>query len=305
MKKLIEFFRNHFYVVELALIAVCSVIGGLVVSNLVEAKLVVAPEEPKHRPGLSFLRHKSKPKLYKSRYTVARRNIFCSTCEATATPEGPGAVASAMDAKLLATFVSPDDPLWSLAVVRTDKPERILLVGLGDKLGKADVINVTDRRVELRRDGKVEFLDLLKGGKNKEPVKPTTPGATRWKNRRHTGVDRYAKGIKKLGPYKYEVDRKVLNSFIANMAVAGRGARILPNLKNGKPDGYRLYAVRHYSVYYKLGIRNGDVIRAINNQDISNVDKALELFTKLRGASHITLSVNRHNRPLTMEYTVR
>jgi general secretion pathway protein C len=47
------------------------------------------------------------------------------------------------------------------------------------------------------------------------------------------------------------------------MAVA-KGARVVPAVKNGKPDGFKLYAIRPSSVYSKLGLTNGDTIQSIN-----------------------------------------
>ncbi len=303
MERVETFLRQNFWVVEVILIGILSALMGVLLATVIEGRFITVPERPKKRRRFSVVNKTSKkPKLFRSRYVVAKRNIFCSTCEpAKVTEEGKEtAVASLMDAVLLATLVS-DDPKWSMAAVRLKEPEEhIVLVGPGQKLAGADVINVTTRRVELRRDGRVEFLDLLSEGKGKGPKK----SSHRYKppGRKGSSVD---KGIRKIGENKYEIDRRVVNDFLANAANLGRGARIVPNMKGGKTDGFRVYAVRPYSVFYKLGIRNGDVIRAVNNQDISSPDKALELFTKLRGASHLTISVERRRRPITMEYTIR
>ncbi len=284
------------------MVGLVSALLGVLLATVIEAKFITVPKKPKRRRHFAMVSKGSKkPKLFRSRYVVAKRNIFCSTCEPSQVTNSGGdeAVASLMNADLLATLVS-DDPKWSMAAVHLKEPDdRNVLVRPCEKLADADVINITTRRVELRRNGKVEFLDLFGKDKGKKPV-----GGHRYKppTRHGSSAD---KGIRKIGENKYEIDRRVVNEFLANAANLGRGARIVPNMKGGKPDGFRVYAVRPYSIFYKLGIRNGDVIRAVNNQDISSPDKALELFTKLRGASHLTISVERRRRPVTMEYTIR
>ena len=301
MNQIQDFFRRHFYLVNLALVATCSSIGGLVVSNILEGYLISPPPKKKARRRTPRRKKKPKKKLYKSRYKIARRNIFCSNCEPTKEVEKKEtAVASVMDAKLLVTLVSPDDPNWSMAAIRLKEPARVMMVTVGQKVGDAEITRVETRRVELRRNGRLEYLELY--GEGGEVKKKPTPS----KRRRRRGVaNKYDKGIKKIGPNRYEVERKLVNEFLQNAAMAGRGAKIVPNMKGGKPNGFRLYAIRPYSIFAKLGIRNGDVIRAVNNQDITSPDKALELYTKLRGASHLTISLNRRNKPVTMHYTIR
>ncbi len=75
------------------------------------------------------------------------------------------------------------------------------------------------------------------------------------------------------------------------MAVA-KGARVVPAVKNGKPDGFKLYAIRPSSVYAKLGLQNGDTLQSINGFDLTSADKALEVYTKLREAT--SLAGHRH-----------
>jgi general secretion pathway protein C len=303
MEQIQTFLRRRFYLVNLFFITVCSSLGGLLVSNILEAYLIRPPKEAKRgrRRRVPRKKKKKKTKLYKSRYTVARRNIFCSSCENKVTEEGKEkAVASLLDAELLVTFVS-DDPNWSMAAIRTTEPKRVLMVGIGQTIGDAELIRVEMRRVEFRRNGRLEYLDLFgEGGEKKAPPRKTA--SRRRRRRRNT---KYDKGIKKIGKHRYEIERKLVNEFLSNAAMAGRGAKIIPNMRNGKSDGFRIYAIRPYSIFGKLGIRNGDVIRSINNQDITSPDKALELYTKLRGASHLTVSVTRRNKPVTLHYTIR
>ena len=48
-------------------------------------------------------------------------------------------------------------------------------------------------------------------------------------------------------------------------------------MKNGKPDGLKLYAIRPSSVFARLNFANGDTVHAINGHELTSADKALEV----------------------------
>ena len=48
-----------------------------------------------------------------------------------------------------------------------------------------------------------------------------------------------------------------------------------------------------------IGLQNGDTLLRINGHDVSSPDKALEAYTTIRGASSITLDIERRGKPLS------
>ena len=61
-------------------------------------------------------------------------------------------------------------------------------------------------------------------------------------------------GIKKIDDNNYEIDKALVDKVLANPMAVAKGARVVPAVKNGKPDGFKLYAIRPCSVYAKLGL---------------------------------------------------
>jgi general secretion pathway protein C len=88
------------------------------------------------------------------------------------------------------------------------------------------------------------------------------------------------------------------------MAVA-KGARVVPSMKNGKPDGFKLYAIRPSSAFARLGLANGDTLQSINGFELTSADKALEVYTKLREATSLEVEVTRRGKPVTLKYSIR
>ena len=112
-------------------------------------------------------------------------------------------------------------------------------------------------------------------------------------------------GVKKIDDNNYEIDRALVDKILANPMGIAKGARIVPSVKNGKPDGFKLYAIRPSSVYAKLGMTNGDTIQAINGMELTSADKALEVYTKLKDSSSLEVDVTRRGKPTTLKYTIK
>ena len=55
-------------------------------------------------------------------------------------------------------------------------------------------------------------------------------------------------GIKKIDDNNYEIDKSLVDKVLANPMAVAKGARVVPAVKNGKPDGFKLYAIRPSSV---------------------------------------------------------
>jgi general secretion pathway protein C len=97
-----------------------------------------------------------------------------------------------------------------------------------------------------------------------------------------------------------------VNDLLANPMSVARGARVVPSpATNGQPSGFKLYAVRPASVFAKLGIRSGDTVTSVNGFDLSSPDNALEVYTKVREASHLSVSVIRRGKTMTLNYNIR
>jgi general secretion pathway protein C len=112
-------------------------------------------------------------------------------------------------------------------------------------------------------------------------------------------------GIKKIDETTFEIDRSLVEKVLANPMAVAKGARVMPSSKNGEPNGFKLYAVRPSSVYAKLGFANGDTLHAINGMELNSMDKAMEVYSKVRDASSLQVNVTRRGKPVTLSYTIR
>jgi general secretion pathway protein C len=81
-----------------------------------------------------------------------------------------------------------------------------------------------------------------------------------------------------------------------------RPPRIIPAFRDGKPIGFKLFSIRPNSLYARIGIENGDVIRRVNGYEINSPEKALEAYSRLQNTDHFEVDLEHGGLPVTRFY---
>jgi hypothetical protein len=113
------------------------------------------------------------------------------------------------------------------------------------------------------------------------------------------------RGIRKLGERRYEIKRSTLELALGNLFLLSDLVRAEPEIRDGKPVGYRLFAIRADGPMAKLGLRNDDVLVSVNDLDLATPDRVLEAYSKLRTASRFALGLVRDGQPISQAYVIR
>jgi hypothetical protein len=113
------------------------------------------------------------------------------------------------------------------------------------------------------------------------------------------------KGIVVVDDTHRTITKALLDKVLANPMAVAKGARVVPAVKDGKPDGFKLYAIRPSSIWARLGLANGDTLHAINGFDLTSADKALEVYTKVRDATALQVDVIRRGKALSLYIKVK
>lgn len=306
-----DLIKRYFWVLGAVVVMVCSVFAAKATGHILEAKFL---GDPDHAPKVNPVAHAepavAKPRRDKDGTQLEARNMFCSDCTppVAATPSGdPSQVAvTTLPLILIATNVSPKDKDSYATVINTENQKQGAF-GIGDTLPGASgaVKAIHFKFVDFENGGHVERLVLVGVAPPTTPVavaEPALPAPEENKDEMQASIDN---GIKKIDDSNYEIDKALVDKVLANPMAVAKGARVVPAVKNGKPDGFKLYAIRPSSVYAKLGLTNGDTIQAINGFELTTADKALEVYTKLREATSLEMEVTRRGKPVTLKYTIR
>jgi hypothetical protein len=104
---------------------------------------------------------------------------------------------------------------------------------------------------------------------------------------------------------KCTVARELFEQLLADNNLLATSGRLVPSLKDGKPNGFKLYAIRPGSIFARLGLQNADLIKTINGLEISTPDKALEAYARLRNSPELSLALERHGQDVTLNVQIR
>ena len=316
--------KRHFWAVGAIAVTLCAFFGGRTVAYVLEGMLLSdskkAPKvEAMQRVAQTTTLASSSSKLGKP---LSDRNIFCSEClppietPDTATVPSDGIPKTGLPLVLIATFVSDDFALATVlnnetqaqggyAIRRVKKDKE--WVWVGDEIpGAGPVLAVHFKYVDFQNkaQNRVERMSLFDEPPPPAPVvaaaAPVDDGAP--KDDMTAAIDA---GIKKIDDTTFEVDRALVDQLLQNPLAASKGARVTPSIKNGKPNGIKLYAIRPSSIYAKLGLANGDTIHSINGFELDSLDKGLEVYQKVKDASSLDVSATRRGKPVTIHYTIK
>jgi general secretion pathway protein C len=302
--------RKYLWAVDGLIVALCAVFLARASATVIGGKMQISGGAPKP-PSRIATAPTAAPVYGKQVEEILNRNIFCSTCPpilgkpvADTGPPPPAPLQrTSLNLKLLAIMFAPPpaDPRWSVAIIRDNDDKSAGPYTVGSKLRDALVDDITEDRVYLNfGNGRIEYLDLLD-----RPQAAAAPAAAAPAAPADPLSAELDKGIKKIGEHNYEVQRSTLDSLLGNMAALAKGARIVPETKDGKPAGFRLFSIRPDGPFAKIGLLNGDVVSAINGLEMTSPDQALLAYTKLKTANHLSVAIERNGQKITKDYNIR
>lgn len=297
--------QRYLWTIDAAAGLLGATLLGLAASTVVATRLTEGPPPPRVAPRLAVA-ETHEAVFDKRPDAILARNVFCSGCvplvSDTTGAEGlPTEQQSALPAILVAVMYAPPSGIGhSLAIVNDTESGRIGAFVVGNRIRGAVVTDIEQTRVHLDNQGALEYLDLLAGRPERSP--PDSPAVSRQSSdRMGAELDR---GIKKLAPHRYHIERRTLDALLENVAALSRSARAVPEIRAGKLAGFRLFAVRPGGPVARIGLGNGDVITSLNGLELAGPDKAVEAFAKLRAASHLSLRFERGGSVVTNDYDI-
>lgn len=231
---------------------------------------------------------------------IMGRNIFNSKGiipddQLNADPNGP-ARRSTLPLTLIGTVVLADERK-SIAAIEDKSSNKIGPVRLNESFqGKITVKKIEHLKVIFinAQNGMLEYIDIPEDVVNR--VTALRPSAVQ-------------KGspIQKEGETHFNVQKTELDKAFSNINQILTQAKAIPNFENGVPNGYKIINIVPDSIYTKLGVKEGDVLLAVNGEPISDPGKAFQLMNELRsGAGRVEISLKSPDgRTRTQTYEVR
>jgi general secretion pathway protein C len=151
--------------------------------------------------------------------------------------------------------------------------------------GQAKLIEVTREYAKLEHNGKIQKLMLDEGAPSASgPAEAGTPDPD---------------------ATEFTVPEDDLSRELANLPRLLSEARAVPYFRNGQSIGMRLFAIRKDSLYEKLGLQNGDILKGVNDNSLADPSQALKIFEQLKSERSINVSLERGGADRTLHYSIR
>lgn len=208
----------------------------------------------------------------------------------------PVPVRSSLHGTLVGTAIA-DPPQYSLCQITNPDLNETQVYAIGDKYQGARIYAVEKERVLVDNNGVNEYIDNSAAAPPNMGVSPM-PGPPQ------PIAAGGGEGVKQLSENQYVVAKSEINNALTNLSDLATKARIVPSFKNGVANGFKLFSIVPDSLYSKIGIQNGDVIRRINGYEMNSPDKALEIYQKLRDASRIEIELERRGETIRKSYSI-
>ncbi|GHG74716.1 type II secretion system protein GspC [Comamonas sp. JC664] len=302
------FFRKYFWTVNLLFILLVGLLAASTVNLFVESAIspvpnggssTRAPTQPRRNDAaLAMLDLERLSRLTGIKLPEPEPDVQEPHGGATAELDPNAApVKSGMRVKLLGTLVA-SNPDWSFASIQDMVTQRSQTFMVGNTLQGATVESIERERVIIINGGRREFIDGNPGDGAFVPPSPPVAQA-------NTAPPGDGSGIRATSENEYEVPRAEIDKTLNNLNQVAMQARIVPAFKDGQAVGFKLFSIRPDSIYSKIGVQNGDVIRRINGFDLNSPEKALEVYSKMKDAARIEIEIERNGAPIRKSYNVR
>ncbi len=115
----------------------------------------------------------------------------------------------------------------------------------------------------------------------------------------------YHRDVERVGPNQFVVQRSSVERNLQNMGQLFTQMRAIPDVQNGKTDGFRLSEVVPGSLFSQMGLRDGDVVTAVGGQEMNDPTQAIALLNSLRSASSLSITVMRYGHPVELNYNIQ
>ncbi len=299
-------FRRYFWVLYLICGGALAFVGADIVNGIIHQKLHLPPKTSQRKTD----KPASKPeKRSPTHYAVIHeRDLFHSAKEKVGTKKSVGKSKKVvikegtlektpLQVRLRGTVYRERGN--SVAIIEDLKTRKQDLYHVGDIiLGEAKLIAVSRNKVYLERNGNQEILEVYE--KTEERASERLARRPPARRSMPTGP-----GIKRLSANRYQIPQEDLIDAFENMNELLTQVRVVPNFKDGVPDGFKLLSIKRGSVIHRAGLRNGDIVKRVNGIEIDSPDKAFEVYEQVRNEPLITVEVLRGRSKKTFRYEVR
>lgn len=177
------------------------------------------------------------------------------------------------------------------AVIEDKKVRLQSLYLVGDTVQGAKVKKILRQKVVLSFQGKDQILEMemethAKKGSLFNLYRVTSPGA----------FPAFAPVVRK------KIETKQL---LEGSGALMRQIKFRPHYTKGEPDGLMVFGIRPNSIFSNIGLRNGDIVKQINETPIASEEDAASIFSEIINSDQSKLTLFRRGKVQELVYEMK
>ena len=307
---ILSILKKYVWVVNLVLIIAIAYVLALIVNDKL-SKSIYSPavnttSDNTHRPE-NLVDLKTKPQNRAYYDVILKKNIFgletenlqsnSSTISDSVLPK------TDLKVELLGTYIKVKGS--SIAVIKNTESGKVGGYTHGDVIDviareKIKLLGVGNCKVLIDRKTHGTETIFCKKEINLNESRSKFSKVKQYKKPIHTTRATAAKdGVRQISEDKWLIEKEMLDELLEDPSKLINQARVVP-----KKDGIRFFGIRPSSVFFKIGLRNGDIVHKINEVELSNIQNALNLLERLKDESEFTIDFTRRGNKFSYAYSV-
>jgi len=219
---------------------------------------------------------------------ILETNLFMGTSAAENPRTGPGpkvspvaAVSTEQELGLRLVGTIAGGPITSRAVIQDTTTNSTRPYKIGDVVASAIIESIHPDAVVLRHEGRRKVLSRHTGAAATHASSEQSRAQGTTRTRRDPSGERTVRPPSaKLG-YVEDIFRK---------------ATVEPHVENGQTQGLKITGLENTPLAGMFGLRNGDVVRTVNGQNLTSKQKAFQVLQKARTQPQIRIQLLRNDQ---------
>jgi general secretion pathway protein C len=98
------------------------------------------------------------------------------------------------------------------------------------------------------------------------------------------------------------MNRSEVNDSLKDLNGLMSQASIQPHNTDGQADGLAILGIKAGSIFRKMGLRNGDIVKSINNEAIKSPEDLINMYNDLKTAPDVSVQILRRGQERTLNY---
>jgi len=111
-------------------------------------------------------------------------------------------------------------------------------------------------------------------------------------------------GSNESSPQMARLDRKEIDSVLPDYMQLIQEIRVRPHFEAGQPAGFLIYNIEPGSIFSRMGLENGDAIKAVNGRPVATTQEAIDFYDALKTGTTVSLKIQRGESTQELNFVI-